>query len=168
MAVLKLNWNVMDLRKICGYGLFSSTILAVLRVFFFQQKWPEFSMIVIHFYAQVFVSHLNEKHEYFRAGRAEHFETVYHKPSQCPKLVFPLRISLGLQGQIFTIQRSNAWHAQGDQFWPAACRSAVKKFIRKRCHAKCIYAKQTLIHDWRCMKIIQEWDISDPRSYEHY
>ena len=35
MAVLKLKWNVMDLRKICGYGLFSSTILAVLRVFFF-------------------------------------------------------------------------------------------------------------------------------------
>ena len=35
MAVLKLKWNVMDLREICGYGLFSSTILAVLRVFFF-------------------------------------------------------------------------------------------------------------------------------------
>lgn len=88
MAVLKLKWNVMDLQKICGYGLFSSTILAVLRVFFFQQKWPEFCMIVIHFYAQVFVSHLNEKHEYFRAGRAEHFETVYHKPSQCPNSYF--------------------------------------------------------------------------------
>ena len=38
MAVLKLKWNVMDLRKICGYGLFSSTILAVLRVFFFFSR----------------------------------------------------------------------------------------------------------------------------------
>lgn len=35
MVVLKLKWNVMDLWKICGYGLFLFIILVVLRVFFF-------------------------------------------------------------------------------------------------------------------------------------
>ena len=110
----------------------------------FLQKWPEFWMTVIHFYAQVFVDHLNEKQEYCRAERAGHFETVHHKPSQYPNSNF-----FCLVHQVYLARFSP---------FAVKCRAYARGSVLASCTPKCRKRKEGRPKKQLLPHRIHEWD----------